>query len=377
MKKLLKFSVLLLVAMGLMLSLIGCPDPNDDKEKEKGSGGVSFDNEASGTLTVINNVAKDMVLFQGQTPSANNILGGVRGQKEKTFDISDDVNDFSVGGYMIIRGITLDEYNANKTTLSSAKIEYSAMATYKQGQKFRIEISPSYVGDYGYKVNNLGRIGMELRKGSPEGEKIGYLPALATNQILYAETSNAFAIFPVYVYYSKSSGQLTTLKPTSHFDSVTATPRPLNNATSMQTYDFPNDPTVTWQSIVGSLASPVAYFTVTNNCSQGVYFTIAGGNSLLAQNGYDATGTGEQLTYEIESTVDGTAKNLVLRYYSGALMFPVRFAGETTNPVIKNGYDYNITFNFNGGSIQDASNYTVTLTESANKRDISNEIESL
>ncbi|MDR0451741.1 MAG: hypothetical protein LBH15_01700, partial [Treponema sp.] len=290
MKKLVKLG-LLLAATALVLA--GCGDllgggdggsSNGGNNNGVQQGGIKWDSDANGTLTVINTTQKDMIIFQGQTPSSANILGGVRATSMKEFDVSDDVDDFDVGGYMILRGISRTEYEANTSNLSLAKIEYSAMATYKVGKKYRVEISPNYTGDFGYKVTNKGRIGLELRKNSPDGEKIAYLPSLATNVMLYAEASTSLSIFPVYVYYTKSTGQVTTLKPTDHFASVMATPRPLANASGIQSYYFPNDELVTWDQIKASLKSPVAYFTVSNNVpNQGVFFTLAGGNALYAQ----------------------------------------------------------------------------------------------
>jgi hypothetical protein len=365
----------------LALTLTGCDvlggdDQNTDPD-DPNQGTINWNSENGGTLTIINTTSKDMIIFQGQTPSVSNILGGVLAQKSKDFDVSDDVSDFDVGGYMILRGISKDEYEANKTNLSLARIEYSAMATYGQGKKYRTEISPNYTGDFGYKVTNSGRIGLELRKNSPDGEKIGYLPSLATNVMLYADSSNALSIFPVYVYYTKSTGTVTTLKPTSHFDSVTATPRPVANASSIQSYYFPNDTTVTWDQIKATLTSPVAYFTVSNNVpNQAIYFTLTGGNALYAQNGYDAVGTGEQLTFELESTETGADKYIVITLYNGDIKLPVRFSGDTNDPVIKNGYDYTVSVRFNGGQVTNAANYSATLTEGA-KRDIADEIVSL
>jgi len=369
MKRLLKFSVLLLAAW-LIVGLAGCD--NGSTEKETGTQ-VSFDNEGSGTLTVINNVSKDMVIFQGQTPSTSNILGGVRALSSRVFDISDDVDDFSVGGYLILRGITADEYNANKTNLSRAKIEYSAMATYGQNKKFRVEISPNFIGDYAYRVTNTGRIGLELRKDSPDGEKIGYLPALASAFTLYTDSTDGFAVFPVYVYYQKSTGTVTTLKPTSHFDSVTVSPRPATG-NDIQAYTFPSDPNATWESIKGSLTSPNAYITVTNGVNnQSGRVTIAGTNFLKSQTGYDTIGSGETLTYDIISTDAGTQQNIVLTFYSQVVQIPVKDSAGNT-PTIKNGYDYTITVN---GSGQTADGYTVTITESVNPRDLSSDIETL
>ena len=372
MKKLQKLSVIFL-AMMLAFCIIGCDeDKGGDNGGNNGSNDIDWNNEANGTLTVINNTSKDMVLFQGQTPSAGNILGGVKGLSTKTFDISDDVDDFNIGGYMILRGITKDEYEANKTNLTRARIEYSAMATYGQGKKFRTEISPNYIGDFGYRVTNIGRIGMELRKDGPDGEKVGYLPSLGSNVMLYADSSEGFSLFPVYVYYNRTNGQVTTLKPASQFESVGVSPRPATG-NSIQSYIFPNDEGATWDSIKAGLISPVAYITITNNVpNQSARVTIAGSNRLKSQNGYDSIGAGETLTYEIESTVAGSLQNIVLQYYNGALN--VQILKDAASPTIKNGFDYTITIT---GTGQNASGYSNTFNESDNARDLSGQIESL
>jgi hypothetical protein len=299
-------------------------------------------------------------------------LGGVRALTSKNFDISDDVDDFNVGGYIILRAISKDEYEANKANLNRAKIEYSAMATYGQGKKFRVEISPSYTGDYAYRVTNLGRIGMELRKDSPDGEKIGYLPSLASNMLLYADSTDGFSIYPVFVYYNRINQQVTTLRATSMFETVSVSPRSAAGGV-IQSYILPADPGAAWENIKGSLSSPVAYVTITNNvANQSGRVTIAGTNRINSQNGYDSIGSGETLTYEIKSTDDGTPQNVVLVYYNGAVQIPVK-DGDST-PTLKNGYDYTITVS---GSGQNASGYTVTFSESANPRDLSSEIMSL
>jgi hypothetical protein len=368
----------LLVALGLVLVLSACDLLNgDDGDPDPGPGqdnqdGIAWGNEGNGTLTILNNTNKDMVIFQGQTPVNSNILGGVRALATKTFDIEDDVDDFNVGGYLILRGITKDEYEANKTNLSRAKIEYSAMATYGQGKKYRAEISPNYTGDFAYRVTNIGRIGIELRKESPDGEKIGYLPSLGSNVLFYADSSDGFSIFPVFVYYSRSTGQVTTLKPTSQFEAVGVSPRPATGS-QIQAYIFPNDQGATWDSIKGQLQSPVAYVTITNSVpNQSGRVTISGSNRLKSQNGYDSIGSGEMLTYELESTETGTQKAIVLVYYNGALQVPITYNGGV--PILKNGYDYTITVT---GTGQDVNNYTVTFQESAQPRDLSDDIQSL
>jgi hypothetical protein len=371
------FEVILgLALLGGVLVFSACPTGNDntgnDDTGNEDADGISWANE-NGTLTVTNNTSKDMVIFQGQTPVASNIMGGVRALSTRVFDVSDDVDDFAIGGFLILRGMTLDEYTANKTNLSRARIEYSAMATYGQGKKYRAEISPNYIGDYGYRVTNLGRIGMELRKDSPDGEKIGYLPSLASNMLLYADTTEGFAIYPVFVYYNKSTSQVTTLKPTSQFETISVSPRPASGS-EIQAYTLPADQGATWDSIKATLSSPVAYVTITNSvANQSGRVTLSGTNRLMSQNGYDSIGSGEILTYEIKSTQDGSPQSVVVTYYNQALQVPI-LDDEGKTPVLKNGYDYTITVS---GSGQTADGYSVIFKESTAARDLSNDIESL
>jgi hypothetical protein len=371
MKLIPKFLVLLL-AVALILGFTGCPDGGGGNGDEFEYPAGFWDNDANATLTVINNTSKDMILSHGQNLSSNAILGGVRAGSTKELNISKAVDDFEIGGYLILRGTTSAEYEANYKNLRNAKVEYSAMATYGQNKKFRIEISPNYIGDYRYRITNLGRIGIELRKGSVDGEKIGYLPALASEFEFYADTSSGFAIFPVYVFFQRSTGLVTPLKPTSHFDTITAAPLPVTS-NQVQVYTLPNDPTVTWDSIKRTLVSPVAFVTITNEVyNQSATVTLAGTDKINSQNGFDILGSGLTYTYEIEGTTEGRQRDIVITYYSGATRVPILVDGKA--PFYKNGYDYEVRIS---GSGQQASGYTVTITESAEPRDMSGDIVSL
>lgn len=365
--KALKKTSLMVIAMTVLSLFISCGEaPEED--------GISWDSEPSGLLKIANNTTKDMVVFNGQTPSVNTILGGIRAGQNRTFDLSDDVDDYDVGGYLILRAMEYDEFIAKKDNLAAAKIDFSAMATYGPGKKYSAEISPNYSGDYYYKVTNSGKIGIELRKDSPDGEKIGYLPALATNYTLYAGSSDALSIFPVYVYFSRATGTVTTIKAKDHFDSVTVAPRPVTDA-SVAHYELPAQG-INWDDIVGELTSPVAYVTCTNNvANQAAYFTKASTTVLKAQNNYDALNSGETNTFEIASTDAGTDHNLIVTLYNKAIKVPVKDADGNAVP-IKNGYDYTLSITYNGAGVQDSSNYSAVITE-VGKRDISNEIESL
>jgi hypothetical protein len=153
-----------------------------------------------------------------------------------------------------------------------------------------------------------------------------------------------------------------------------ASPRPATSAGGIQTYTFPNDETLTWDKIVGTLESPVAYIKVQNNVrNQSIYFAKAGSNHLISQNGYDAIGSGEILTFEVEATKEGLPLDLTAKVYNGVIEKGITFEGQTTMPVIKNGYNYTVTISGGG---QDISGYTATIVETG-ERDLSDQLESL
>jgi hypothetical protein len=363
------FFLLLLAAM---LFLMACPNPTEDD----GDSGIIWSSENGGTLNIANNTSKDMIIFQGQTPNASNILGGVEARTSKDFDVSDDVPDFEVGGYLILRGISKDEYEANKNNLSQAKIEYSAMATYRQGEKYRAEINPAYSGNFYFIASNAGNIGIELRKDSPDGEKIGYLPALATNYAIYANSSNSLTIFPVYVFYSNITKKVTPIRPSSFAETASIGPRPVTDQ-SVATVRFPNDEKLQWDQIASSIVYPVAFITVTNNVgNQSSKFAMAS-KVYFAQNGYDSVNSGETLTFELKATDGGQKMNLNCTVYGGEVTVAIK-DGNGETPTIKNGYDYTVslTYTGSGSGLTDPASYSAVITEEA-KRDIKSEIISL
>jgi len=364
-----KKSLLALLLVATTPMFLSCGDHYDD--------GINWDGSNSGTLELVNGSNKDVILFVGQVPSQSSILGGVRAGATVKHDISGHVSDFAVGGYAILRGVTKEEYSRNPDP-AKAKVEFNAMVTYRSGTMYRYNIDLSNMGDNGFRVTNKGRIGMELRKNSPDGEKVAYLPALQVNQMVYAQTTEAFQLYPVYVFYNKVTGEVSTLMSTTMFEGSLATPRPLGPNQAIQDIYFPNDETLTWSYIVSTLKQSSAYVTVINNvANQGGYVTNALSTKLKSQNGYDAIGSGEKLVFEVESTEEGSEISLIVNFYNGNILVPV-LTEDRTAPLIKNGYNYTVVVSYltGEGGIQNPANYKATIVEGS-KRDISDQITSL
>ncbi|MDR2594985.1 MAG: hypothetical protein LBC87_09485 [Fibromonadaceae bacterium] len=357
---------LLLLAATSMSMFLGC-GKHDPYVFDR----INWNGDSGGSLEIINGSNKDIVLFIGQVPATSTIMGGAKAGKTTSFDPGKYVGEaeYGVGGWTVIRGITKEKYDEN-FDLSKATVEYMAMATYRKGTTYRIQIDGAYLGDYGFKVTNRGQIGMELRRNSPEGEKVSYLPALQVNQIIYAETSNGMTLFPVYVFFNKKTGEVSTLKATSMKSAVDVSPRSLMDETKLQSYTFP-DNSIKWEDIIGDLKDPVAYITVTNNVrNQSAYFTNAGSTDYWSQNGYNTIGSGETLVFEVEGgdVEGGTPRMLIAQLRGRSVDVPIRFENENVNPRIENGYNYEVEFTFSGGDPLESSSYTATIIKGEKRK---------
>ncbi len=361
-----KFSLALLLLAAISTSLfLSCGKHSDPYAFD----GVNWDGSNSGTLEMVNGSNKDMVLFIGQTPAPSNLLGGVRAGDTKKLDISKYVSDFNVGGYAILRGVSKEEYDKYSLEPNKARIEFTAMVTYGAGKMYRYNINLSNTGSNAVRVTNRFNIGMELRKNSIDGEKVAYLPALSINQMIYTETSESFTLFPVYVFFNKSTSEVTTLPSTKMTDGVQVAPRPLGPNQSINDYYFPNDKTLTWEYIYGTLKQTAAYITVKNIAPNTTGYVTIALKKLISQNGYDAISNGERLTYELECSEAGEEAGLIINFYNGTVLVPV-LDKDGNVPIIKAGYTYTATVGHIGGGIDDATNYKATISE-GEKIDIS------
>jgi hypothetical protein len=373
-----KSLLLKVAAVAALFTLIGCGKHDDGPAEYK----INWEPVNTGTLEVNNTSKKDVVLFYGQVLTENNILGGVRAESTTKIDVS-HFSDFTQGSYFVLKGMTREQYDANQADLAAARVEFNAFATYKAGEMFRVVIDNTSIGDYGILAINRGNVGMELRKNSPEGEKVAFLPATHAGMPVYFSSQTGVTLFPYFVVYNKMNQSITTLKSTDVGDGILVGPEPVRMGSTLPAVYFPDDPTFTWEKLTRSLKSPVAYLKATNNVqNQALYFTNAIGNRLVSQTGYDVINSGKVQTFEIEAGdfnedtgLGGAEKALIAVLYNGNVNVAVTFEGETGYPILKNGYEYAISIRCSPCGT-DPSGYTGRITETG-KRDLSKELETL
>jgi hypothetical protein len=362
MKKILKIPVLLLV-LGLVLGLIGCG-------RGGGGGGDEYDqyydgsfrNNRNGTVDVENDTSHDMLLFTGgiSNISLNNIVGGVRAGSTNTVNFSAE-HDYAVGGYKVIHAVKQDEFINSKG--QQLRVDHSQMITYRGDARFKINIVSTTDGTYQYMVLNMNsQYALELRKNSPDGEKVAYLTRAEKNRVIKTPSNTPITVFPVWIAFNNITKSIVSFSPSDAGDSWEGERdiQPRSPTGEISTYRFPDSQI----DIAFNISFPFATVQVRNNAGRDVVFRIANQDK-TPESGYRNITSGARETYEIIS--DGEGLNLNLSMQSGRMVIPVRFeATPNVLPVLENGYVYSVNLQLvNAAQPSEASSYQAWLVKGA------------
>ena len=351
-----------LLAFGLVLGVIGCDDGNDKNTGDKYAKYYksTFRGNNNGTVDVINPTKYKMLLFRRGALLDSNIIGGVHPSDTAQVNFSDR-SDFTVGGYEIIYAIKQSEYESKK---GNAEIDYSAMITYRGNYRFRITLQSRYDGNYVFQCFNRSEDWpMEIRKNTPDGDKIAFLARREAYYKVYATSTDPFTATPVWIAYNSITRAITTFIPQGgDLEGGVQTIQPQTQS-NMEDYYFPSGGTST---INFEVDIPFATIAITNNCTgsaQSAYFRN-GGTRYTPESNIQLIGAGRRAAFEINS--DGTGLNLNLALGTmQEYMVPVRFEDNpSVLPVIENGWYYTVALNFKiGGNVNNPNDYTAWLVK--------------
>ena len=369
MRKLQQFLVLLLAA-GLIFGLAGCPADNGDSEEEEEEQGTNYDQyydgdyreNRKGTVEVVNNTAHDMLLFTGGTISVNYIVGGVKAYSTNTVNFSTEA-DYTVGGYKVIHAVKESEFD---TYGDKSKADHSAMITYRDGAKFRTNIVSTTDGAYQFTANNKNtQYALELRKNSPDGEKVAYLTKSEQRRVIKSPSNAQMTLFPVWIAFNTVTKTIVTFTPSDVGDTWEGwrdvTPRSPNDTQGQSDYNFPDS---NIDIAFSNVDFPYATIWVRNNGPRDIDFRIAGARQ-TARSDYTSIPSGFRDYYDISSNEEGLDLRITMQ--NGGMVIPVRFEGEEdeSTVTIKNGFEYNVNFKLKTPTSPpaDASSYEAILEE--------------
>jgi hypothetical protein len=90
----------------------------------------------------------------------------------------------------------------------------TGMVTYRDGAKYRTNIVFTTDGAYEIWVQNMNsRYALELRKNSPEGEKIAYLTRNERYRQIKSPTNATMTLFPVWIAYNNVTKTIVSFTP--------------------------------------------------------------------------------------------------------------------------------------------------------------------
>ena len=348
MRKLQKLLVLMLI-VGLIFSFTGCPE--DDGGKDPGKGGNyaqyydgSFRNNRNGTVEVVNNTQYDMLLFTGETISLNYIVGGVKAGTRNTVNFSDK-SDYQVGGYVLLRAVKQKEFDTAK---DQSRVDHTAMVTYGEGKKFTTNIVSTTDGEYQYTVYNRSRdYGLELRKNSPEGEKVAYLTKGEVRRVIQSPNRTELTLYPVWVAFNNVTKSIVTFTPNDTLSALDIQPK--QSTEDVSPYYFPMGGTNV-NIIFPEVNLPFATIQVRNNAGLNANFRVA--NTIRTpESGYTGITSGARESYEIRA-IAGDSLDLNLAMSQGQIVVKVRFQSDpsASGVVIQNGYSYTVALTLKAGA---------------------------
>jgi hypothetical protein len=352
MKKLQKLLVILLV-VGLVFGLAGCPD-DEEGDFDKFYDGT-FRNNQNGATEVVNGTAHNMLLFQGEVLIQGNIVGAVRAGERANINFSSE-NDFQVGGYKLIRAVRESEF---RSAGDLARVDHSALVTYGEGRRFTTTITSTTDGQFQYTVNNRSRdYGLELRENSPEGRKVAYLTKGEVRRIIRTPTSTELTLYPVWVAFNNQTKTIVTFTPSDTLAAVDVQPLRANEDPSP--YYFP---VAGGTGIIQfpNVQLPFATIVIRNN--GGLLANFRNGNQVrTAESGYTGISSGRMETYEIQG---GGDMNLNLAMSQQQTVVPIRLesAPGAASVNIVNGRWYTVALTLTGSDQANPAHYTAWLKD--------------
>jgi hypothetical protein len=375
MKKMLKISALLLV-LGLVFGLAGCPGTDDEAGDGKNGNGnqtgdatVSFDSFAPPSIYVDNKSGERLIAFKGSL-NPNYLISGIPAYATnhglaKTSSVNNSL--FTQTGDFALILITETEYNKNKTSPASAPVfaEIYAFYNHEATNNNRFQISSKSGGTGRITLNNSTSWNIEIRKDGPTGEVMGYVASNMTNTVLRVHAPDDYSLYPVFKRFVPSDKEIYEVVPKYTSGALTGKPYAKDFALSTA------DGTSSWnlaevaEKVNFTLSSGSFYLRIVNNSNTAIRFT-RGDDEQLTSMGIRGIAPANTNVYSVKiaRNPDGTypTSQEISMLKIGTLQNPV---AVPTN-IYKLDYVYTITV-----TGADASNLALgTITESDKPLDL-------
>ena len=269
MKKILKISVLLLLAVGLVFNFAACdPDPDGNGDDVT----VDFTSHQISSIRVRNNTNVNLVAFKGLPDNAN-LLGGVPANANN--------HGFSRDGFTqsVDFSLTLVTETAYKTAMSAGGNQ--ALASVERFNVIYAFYNHNGTNNNVFAINaqsgGVGRLilenptawNIEIKNIAFNGPTLGFIGPFTAQQTLNLEPGD-YIFYPVMRRFNPLLGQIIDVQPVFPDGVIASTPffRPLQISASAITWNLRDIA----QDVSLSMNSGAAFIRVTNNSQAAIQF---------------------------------------------------------------------------------------------------------
>jgi hypothetical protein len=327
-------------------------DPGKDYATVTGSDAGLFSEGGRGSLTINNQASFDVIIFAGKVTN-NNVLGGIRAGKSRTFDLS-TLSLPAQNGSFLIRAASYTTYSRKSRRVTEADVLYTGLVVYDLKDPKDATNLNIYAGinqeqsEYIY-VSNTSRFVLELRVDNPNGEKLATLAPLQENKRVFLSPlpqGMPYNFYATYVYIDPSTNEVKSFSARSRAERL----RRIPDAESVNPMVFsgPRD--------TSDIAYQLGFFRVKNDTSES--FNLMDGTEWLAdQKGRRLVASGQMQTFELPA-LSGDAGQL---YTNLNLEFDSTKTLRLNRVSIKPGVVYDVSITEQNGS------YVYDIRETAYK----------
>jgi len=191
---------IMLVAIVALLAT-GCVSSKPQTEQTTEQTADIFANEKDGILTVENQTGVDIVLFAGIV-EGRRVLGGIRGNSIRSFDIS-KIENIPEKGVFIIRGVPADLYQQKNDRLTESDVLYTGLVVFDLKDTNKIEkLIPGEIDETMSSlvhVSNYSRTVCELRINAPTGPAIAVISPVQEYKAIWIKPPGSWLPYEIYL----------------------------------------------------------------------------------------------------------------------------------------------------------------------------------
>jgi hypothetical protein len=178
------------------------------------SGSNLFATGGRGSLTINNQASFDVIIFAGRVTN-NNVMGGIRAGQSRTFDLS-TLSLPGTSGSFLIRATSFEQYNRRNARVTEDDVVYTGLVVFdlndtRQRTNLNIFAGISNSQDEFIWVSNTSKFVLELRVGSPNGEKMATLAPFQTNKpipLRQQQRNMPYEFYATYVYVDPQTNEI-------------------------------------------------------------------------------------------------------------------------------------------------------------------------